>query len=96
MIMDCEYCGTVILAYGRGAHHAADCPVVKSPAKCDLCQGTTADVVHLPLYVMGSEGVRVCLACRIILTGVAKGLRAVAGQARKAGFIAGKGVKVSQ
>lgn len=27
--MDCEYCGTVILENGAGAHHSATCPIVR-------------------------------------------------------------------
>jgi hypothetical protein len=59
---------------------------------CDLCMTASDDVIHLPLYVIGSEGIRACLACRIVLSNVAKGLRSAAGKARKDGFLAGKTV----
>ena len=42
--------------------------------ECTLCDDNTADLTHLPLYVIGSEGIEVCLQCRIILTNVAKGI----------------------
>lgn len=34
---------------------------------CYLCDDDT-EVMHLPLYVHGSEGVLLCLRCRMILT----------------------------
>jgi len=44
---------------------------------CDLC-GEAAlskdDVMHLPLYIHGSEGADCCLACRLVLTEVARAL----------------------
>jgi len=42
--------------------------------KCTLCGVEEEEMKHLPLYVTGSEGITVCLHCRIILTEVAKGL----------------------
>jgi hypothetical protein len=37
----------------------------------------------LTLYVIGSEGIEVCLPCRIILTNVAKGIMESAGRVKK-------------
>ena len=34
---------------------------------CSLCQEVTKEIVHLTLYVNGSEGCWVCLNCRMIL-----------------------------
>lgn len=42
---------------------------------CDLCRQKSDEIIHLPLYVFGSEGIRVCLPCRIVLTKVAEGIR---------------------
>jgi len=49
---------------------------------CDLCLSSSEEIKHLPLYTHGSEGINVCLQCRIILTEVARGLRSVSGKAR--------------
>jgi hypothetical protein len=61
---------------------------------CDLCMTASDDAINLPLYVIGSEGIRACLACRIVLTTVAKGLRSASAKAHKGGFLAGKTLRV--
>lgn len=42
--------------------------------ECTLCGKKDEDLKHLSLYVIGSEGINVCLHCRVILTRVAKGI----------------------
>jgi ribosome-binding protein aMBF1 (putative translation factor) len=42
--------------------------------RCDLC-GAEASDTHLALYVNGSEGIRVCLPCRIALTDFARAIK---------------------
>jgi len=42
--------------------------------KCSICGSEVEDVTHLPLYVIGSEGIVVCLPCRIALSKVAEGM----------------------
>jgi len=46
--------------------------------RCDICGSIEPDdqITHLSLYVTGSEGVDVCLACRMVLTAVARGMQA--------------------
>jgi hypothetical protein len=41
---------------------------------CDLCRSKSEDITHLALYISGSEGIKVCLPCRMILTRVAEGI----------------------
>jgi len=48
------------------------------------------DTKFLPLYVIGSEGVTVCMACRMALTDCAKHLMSVASKCRMAGYRACK------
>ncbi|MCK9460623.1 MAG: hypothetical protein M0R80_13375 [Proteobacteria bacterium] len=47
-------------------------------------------MVHLQLYVFGSEGIEVCFQCRMVLTEVAKGINSATGRAKIAGFKKGK------
>lgn len=56
-------------------------------ARCTLC-GTEVrakDITHLDLYCIGSEGIEVCLACRMVLTDAARGLMGAAGRGRREG-----------
>lgn len=54
---------------------------MKRATVCDLCGHTGhKDFKHLPLYVIGSEGIMVCLACRIALTGMASAMRSAQGR----------------
>jgi hypothetical protein len=43
----------------------------------DPCVHNPEELRHLPLYVMGSEGVRLCLTCRMLLTEVVRHMRHV-------------------
>lgn len=53
---------------------------------CDICREKSDDAIHLPLYVSGSEGIVVCLSCRIVLTKVAEGMKHSATKAYMQGF----------
>lgn len=50
--------------------------------ECTLC-GDEHEVFYLDLYVIGSEGIWICLSCRIILTNVARGIRSTAGRVKR-------------
>jgi len=54
---------------------------------CSICGCKTHETTHLSLYVFGSEGINVCLTCRIALTKLAQGLSEVASKARKDGYL---------
>jgi hypothetical protein len=45
--------------------------------KCSLCRAETNETTHLNLYVNGSEGIEVCLECRLSLTQHAKTIKHV-------------------
>ena len=49
---------------------------------CTLCDCEVNETTHLSLYVIGSEGIEVCLHCRIILTKVASGIRETASKVK--------------
>lgn len=49
---------------------------------CMICDTETDDIIHLPLYVIGSEGLWVCLKCRIILTEFVRGLMQTAARTK--------------
>ncbi len=42
--------------------------------ECTLCSNEEEETTHLTLYVIGSEGINVCIHCRIILSNVAEGI----------------------
>lgn len=45
--------------------------------ECGICRSNEDDVEHLNLYVEGSEGVWVCLSCRIALTEIARRMKSL-------------------
>ena len=49
---------------------------------CTLCGCEVNETTHLSLYVIGSEGIEVCLHCRTILTKVARGIMETAGMVK--------------
>ena len=55
---------------------------------CTLCGKVVPydEVTHLNLYVIGSEGIKVCLSCRMVLTKVAEGIMRLSGETRMAGY----------
>jgi hypothetical protein len=57
--------------------------------KCTLCGCTVADddATHLCLYVNGSEGIWVCLSCRMALTYCARGIQSASTRAHKRGYM---------
>jgi len=42
--------------------------------RCTICDRPEKELTHLELYIIGCEGIDVCLSCRIFLTNVARGL----------------------
>lgn len=66
---------------------------MSDPIPCTICMDKEGETRHLPLYVMGSEGIHVCEQCAISLTNAAQSMMSVASKARKAGFKAGKRVQ---
>lgn len=58
--------------------------------KCSLCWNECAEIKHLALFVIGSEGVDACLSCRIALTEVARSMMSAATRGRKQGYKAAK------
>ena len=61
--------------------------------ECSICRTGVLkeDVTHLSLYVRGSEGICVCLRCRMALTEFAKQLRDAALTSRTQGVRIGRG-----
>ena len=57
---------------------------------CTLCDQESDEIEHLNLYVVGSEGIKVCLNCRIILTNVARSIKQTAATCYLAGYKAAK------
>lgn len=49
--------------------------------QCSICRQEKEELEHLNLYVSGSEGIWVCLGCRITLTNVASGMQSAANRA---------------
>lgn len=47
---------------------------------CTICRQHSDELTHLSLYVIGSEGIVVCLQCRIDLAHVAEAMRNTAGR----------------
>lgn len=54
-------------------------------ATCSICRKVCDDAKHLPLYAFGSEGVVVCLPCRITLTEVVRGMRSACQRSKSRG-----------
>ena len=56
--------------------------------KCGIClvamkpETVVDELKHLPLYVVGSEGVLACLQCRLVLTEVARGMMHAASRSK--------------
>ena len=42
--------------------------------KCDVCKQSSNDLTYLDLFVWGSEGVNICLNCRITLGNIVREL----------------------
>ena len=62
--------------------------LVQRLVSCSLCGADSPETIYLPLFVLGSEGIEVCLPCRIALTATANAIRVAANTGRKAGYIA--------
>jgi hypothetical protein len=46
--------------------------------RCSLCDCTCEEPTHLDLFINGSEGIKVCLDCRMTLTEVARRIKIAA------------------
>ena len=57
---------------------------------CSLCKrvGDVGDepMTHLDLYALGSEGITVCLGCRMTLTDTARGMMRASATAYRTGY----------
>lgn len=53
---------------------------------CDVEELELSNMTHLSLYLVGSEGVLVCLECRMRLTNYARDLKSISGRAKLDGF----------
>ena len=51
---------------------------------CTLCGCESDELTWLELYVIGSEGVHVCLSCRMLLTRMAEGMKCIGSKVRLA------------
>lgn len=49
---------------------------------CSLCLCNNEELTHLDLYVTGSEGVWVCLPCRMELTNLARAMKTTAARVK--------------
>lgn len=85
----CEKCGRLLDKNGQ------ERPLVpfKETYLCDLCHQETEikETTHssyfpLKLYLFGSEGIRVCVPCRVILADLASGMRSACSRAELNGF----------
>jgi hypothetical protein len=66
--------------------------------QCSICwQDCKAeDAKHLALYCNGSEGIIVCLDCRMALTETVRGMMRLAGKCRMAGHRAAKEIAAAK
>ncbi|HAM58273.1 MAG TPA: hypothetical protein DCQ64_23820 [Candidatus Rokubacteria bacterium] len=62
---------------------------VINDGQCGIC-GEGGEVFYLPIYPVGSEGVVVCLQCRIDLTEVVRAMMRVGGKQRLLGFLSAR------
>ena len=53
---------------------------------CRICNQSSDELTHLSLYVFGSEGIDVCLNCRIAITEFVRQLCSVVSIAKKESY----------
>jgi hypothetical protein len=62
---------------------------VRKMKYCSICYDEEGEagteLIHLPLYVNGSEGIEVCLACRTAITEFLRGMRSACGRVKRCG-----------
>lgn len=60
--------------------------------QCEICtkKDQRKDLTYLSLYVVGSEGLYVCLECRLILTGYVRTLKSLVAKSKMLVFKIGK------
>jgi len=59
---------------------------------CDICSDPCGDdlLKHLPVYIFGSEGIRVCYICLKAIMDYMRSMRCVAGRSYKQGYLSCK------
>jgi len=57
--------------------------------RCTICSNE-GETTYLELYVIGSEGINVCLSCRIALVEFAKRMMHACGDSFKKGYYQGR------
>jgi len=90
----CPECTGQLISCGCGTSEEEEEPGEddQQDDPCGLC-GTPTDpsqLEHLNLYVVGSEGVHACLACRIALTDVAVAIKRASARAHLHGVKKGR------
>ncbi len=53
---------------------------------CRICNQQSKELTHLSLYVFGSEGISVCLNCRMAITEFVRQLNSVVSVAKKVSY----------
>jgi len=71
---------------------------VQPVVSCRVCQTPTEpeNLTHLKIYVVGSEGVDVCITCRQVLTEVLRGMMRTCIAGKKQGYLSAKTVAASK
>ena len=60
---------------------------------CDICTQKRKKLIHLAIYVFGSEGINICRYCQRTLAEYIMQLRVITARAKKEGYKAGKNNK---
>jgi hypothetical protein len=63
---------------------------------CTICADSPVEVRQVELFVIGSEGLKVCHACEMQVVAFIRALMNVAGRARKLGYLMGKRISLQQ
>lgn len=60
--------------------------------RCGICTKDyqREDLTYLSLYIIGSEGLHVCLECRLILTGYVRTLKSLVAKSKMLGVAIGR------
>ena len=62
----------------------------KKMSICNICERECKEPTHLSLDIFGSEGIDVCLNCRMAITEYVRQLRSIASVARKQEYLSGR------
>jgi len=66
---------------------------------CSICRdkvGKDGEMIYLSLYCSGSEGIDVCLSCRIALTEYARSMMRIAGKCFFNGYRAAREIHIQK